>query len=407
LKVGLFIGYTEPTDGGGYTFIVELLSALERIVGQCEHDFVLCHYGCEAVAHQFPDLTAVDLKRREQQVLGLREHVLERYLQLPERIYRRIFGLKPRVQWEERVYVEEGIQFILRLSPWWGEAPRYNIPYGTLVWDLAHRNWPCFPEVGANSVWRSRQEHFALLVGRASITYTGTKRGQRELESYFQASPERIKILPHPTPSFAVVAAARPATPDVLRRLDIKKDYLFYPAQFWAHKNHIVILEACKLVRDQTGWDLGIVFTGTDKGNRGYVRAYARRLGLENICKFLDFVSQSELIELYRGALCLTYATFFGPDNLPPLEAFALGCPVVASAVPGSEEQLGDAALLFAPQDEQELARHILTLRDPDVRAQLTAKGRERTREGWTWEDYAGGLIKSLNDFASIRRVWP
>ncbi len=331
--------------------------------------------------------------------------LFERYPKLVGRIYR-VLRLKPMPLWDdEQVYVQEGIQFVLQLHPW--ETPRHNIPYGTVVWDLAHRNWPCFPEVGDLSMWVWRQEHFALLVGRASIVYTGTNRGQRELEYYFQVATEHIRVLRYPTPSFAVAAADRPVRSDVLRHLDVPKDYLFYPAQFWAHKNHVVILEACKLIRDQTGWDLGIVFTGSDKGNRDYILAHAERLGLQRVCKVFDFVDQDELVDLYKGAFCLTYATFFGPDNLPPLEAFALGCPVVASAVPGSEEQLGDAALLFAPHDEQELARHILTLRDANTRAQLISKGEKRTRGGSTWDDYASGLIKSLDDFASIRRAWP
>ena len=52
--------------------------------------------------------------------------------------------------------------------------------------------------------------------------------------------------------------------------------------------------------------------------------------------------------------------SFFGPDNIPPLEAFALGCPVIASNVPGAKEQLGDAAVLVAPEKEDQLANAIM-----------------------------------------------
>ena len=76
--------------------------------------------------------------------------------------------------------------------------------------------------------------------------------------------------------------------------------------------------------------------------------------------KILGFVKREELIALYENAMALVYATYFGPENLPPLEAFALGCPVIASSVPGSEEQIGDCALLFDPSDHSKLAEHIL-----------------------------------------------
>ncbi len=404
MKVGLFIGHVQPTDGGAYTFIVELLAGLERMVGICKHDLVICHNGCEVVANQFPGLSALDLKRHKPKVLNLCERLFDVSPERLETLYRRILRLKFKPRWDQQIYLQEGIQFVLQLWPL--AAPKFDIPYGAIVWDLAHRNLPCFPEVGSHSTWVWRQNNNELLVGRASLIYTGTKRGRRELEHYFQIPSERIVTLMVPTPSFAIAAAGRPARRDILRSFDVAKEYLFYPAQFWAHKNHVAILEACKLVRDQTSWDLGIVFTGSDKGNREYVRGYARRLGLGDACRFLDFVDQDELVELYKGAFCLTYATFFGPDNLPPLEAFALGCPVVASAVPGSEEQLGDAALLFAPQDEQALAQHILALRDSDLRSQLVAKGYKQARARLTWDEYARGLIDSVDEFASIRRAW-
>ncbi|MFM6269445.1 MAG: glycosyltransferase, partial [Dolichospermum sp.] len=56
------------------------------------------------------------------------------------------------------------------------------------------------------------------------------------------------------------------------------------------------------------------------------------------------------MTSLYINAFSLAFMSFFGPDNLPPLEAMALGCPVIASKVSGSEEQLGNNALLVNPK---------------------------------------------------------
>ena len=67
-------------------------------------------------------------------------------------------------------------------------------------------------------------------------------------------------------------------------------------------------------------------------------------------------------MKLYTNAFSLVYPSFFGPENMPPLEAFALGCPVIASEVSGAKEQLGNAAILFDPRDENDLARKIKLL---------------------------------------------
>ena len=135
------------------------------------------------------------------------------------------------------------------------------------------------------------------------------------------------------------------------------------------------------------------------------MREYARRLGLEEQVKFLGFVDQTDMIDLYKGALCLAFPTFFGPDNLPPLEAFALGCPVVASDVPGAREQLGEAAILFSPTDECALAEAILNLRDHDTRERLIKAGRARVQAN-SWESYVRSLFDSLDEFESVRRAW-
>jgi glycosyltransferase involved in cell wall biosynthesis len=52
--------------------------------------------------------------------------------------------------------------------------------------------------------------------------------------------------------------------------------------------------------------------------------------------RFLSFVTISDLIALYRHADTMAYASFSGPENLPPLEAFALGCSVGESEFPGA-----------------------------------------------------------------------
>ena len=49
---------------------------------------------------------------------------------------------------------------------------------------------------------------------------------------------------------------------------------------------------------------------------------------------------------LYTEALALVMPTYFGPTNLPPLEAFQTGTPVLYSDLPGMREQVGDAAIM-------------------------------------------------------------
>ncbi|HWM49410.1 MAG TPA: glycosyltransferase family 1 protein [Xanthobacteraceae bacterium] len=425
MKIGIFLGTMTATEGGGHTLLHDQLSALGRIRKTCGHELVLCHYNDgEELARTFPEFPRLNIDAERVHVLTEDEKLYERQLKelvireekyqwLPHvlRHVRYVLFLQPpkllsqpKLSWEDRVYQRAGIQFLIRLVPWL-EGITMDVPFAMTVWDLQHRASPWFPEVSSSQEWQRRERGYQEILRRASVLYTGTKTGRNEVTSYYSIPPERIHVLPFVTPTFAREAADRPRQADRLKRFDLPADYLFYPAQFWPHKNHVVVLEACRIVRERTGWNLGVVFSGSDKGNIEYVREYARRLGLEGVTRFPGFVDRAELVELYKSAFCMVFPTFFGPDNLPPLEAFALGCPVIASDVPGAREQLGDAARLFPPKDEHALAQAIMDLRDPAAREQLVSAG-HRVAERGSWDEYAAQMLKAVDEFSAIRRTW-
>jgi glycosyltransferase involved in cell wall biosynthesis len=112
-----------------------------------------------------------------------------------------------------------------------------------------------------------------------------------------------------------------------------------------------------------------------------------------------------DLVALYQHAHALTYLSFFGPENLPPLEAFALGCPVVAAAVPGAREQLGDAALLVPPTESARVAEAVRRLEDAALREELIERGRTRA-EALTAESFVRGVLAFFDEFEQVRKCW-
>ena len=136
------------------------------------------------------------------------------------------------------------------------------------------------------------------------------------------------------------------------------------------------------------------------------MRATAERLGVADRVRYLGFVTQEELAALYRGAVALTFASFFGPNNFPPLEAMGLGCPVLCAEAAGMREQLGDAALYFAPTDASALCELIQKVDDDDkVRSALIVGGHARaTRFGAA--DYVREVVRLFDEFQPIRDTW-
>jgi glycosyltransferase involved in cell wall biosynthesis len=191
-----------------------------------------------------------------------------------------------------------------------------------------------------------------------------------------------------------------------MQGLGLTEHYLLYPAQFWPHKNHANLFYALRLLEEKYNLKPALALVGSDKGNQGYLKRLAHELGIETQVKFLGFVGEEELVELYRNALALTYVSYFGPENLPPLEAFALGCPVIAADVSGATEQLGDAALLVDPSNVEAIADAVQLIHsDAGLRGKLVARGRARA-QSWTSSDFVRGVFSILDEFETVRRCW-
>jgi glycosyltransferase involved in cell wall biosynthesis len=301
-----------------------------------------------------------------------------------------------------RLLRSEGVQFVVHLNPY--HIITQELPYLTVLWDLEYRHQPYFPEVSDGGEWDRRERHFWGSLRRATWVVTGTSVGKADIEKCFGILGDRIAVVPLPTPSDAL--APPPDAGPVLARYGLTEDFLLYPAQFWAHKNHVTLLKALRALRD--GYDMRplLVLAGADHGNKDHVEARAREWGLAEQVRLLGFVPRQDLLALYTRARMLVNPSVFGPDNIPPLEAFALGCPVAYGRVRGAEEQLGDAALLVDLLDAAAWAEAIRSLwTDQALRDRLVERGRLRAAR-WTSRHVAAAILDLIDQVAAFRELW-
>lgn len=394
MKVAVYVRRLAPEMGGGHTYERDIVAALAAVRGSAKHDIVTAGHDPDP-----PDGWSASSYVSLHRNLGAR---IAGKIRGAVAASRHLGRSRPPRRWPGKVFESHGIDLIWCVAP---GVPTYALPYVTTIWDLQHRLQPVFPEVAAHAEWEERERFFSREIGQAAIVIVGTAAGQAEVERFYGVPATRIRRLPHPTPSFALDA---PTTTDdsALARYGLQPGYVLYPAQFWAHKNHVGLLRALRLLRDEHDVDLRAVFVGSDKGNEAHVRQVAESLGLGAQVRFLGFVPRSDLVTLYQHAFAMAYVSFFGPENLPPLEAFALGCPVVASDVPGAQEQLGDAALLAPPTSELQIANALLTLhRDASLRRRLIEHGHKRAR-AITAAHFVEGMFGIMDELEPVVRTW-
>ena len=304
-----------------------------------------------------------------------------------------------------RVLQREGIDLLVCLYP----TPigfETDTPFVMVIYDLQHRISPQFPEVGSPPERRAREYLYRNAARSAVRIIVDSKVGAEDVLTCYEKEAarlgERISVLPF-LPS---VALADRVTPEEIQRAKTRyglpSRYLFYPAQFWEHKNHVRLIEALARVRDRLGGSIPLVLSGSHSGKlreRRFtqVMATARDLRIADDIYHLGYVPDEDMAPLYGGAVALVFPTFFGPTNIPVLEAWKLGCPVLTSDIRGIREQVGDAGILVDPTSVDSMAAGIAELWTNDVLVgQLIERGQRRSA-GYTEADFSTRLTAILD----------
>jgi len=274
------------------------------------------------------------------------------------------------------------------------------------IHDLQHRLQPEFPEVSANGEWERREYRFRNGARYATLLLTDSEVGKEDiLNCYgpYGVTPDRVKVLPFIPACYLAQDVPEGERRRVRATYHLPERYLFYPAQFWPHKNHIRIVQALGLLKQAHQVKIPVVFCGSHDGEIREatfreVMTLRCQLGLEEEIRYLGYVPDADMSGLYAGAAALVMPTFFGPTNIPVVEAWRFWCPVLTSDIRGIREQAGKAAVLVDPRSVEAIADGIYQLwTDESLRNVLADAGRQRLA-AYTPDYYRRELMAILED---------
>ncbi|QQO36563.1 glycosyltransferase [Bradyrhizobium diazoefficiens] len=276
----------------------------------------------------------------------------------------------------ERALIRDGVDVVHFTSTSKRHLLLHQLPFIITIFDGCHRDAPEFPEVRTFGEFERREILFRLASTKAVAVIVNASELIDDLCRRYAMERDRAICIPF-SPSTYISRSAPDAAADaaVLAKYRIEPGYLFYPAQFWPHKNHITLLAALALLRER-GVTERLVLCGSNRSGRDKIDLAIRTYGLSDQISIIGFVESAELGALYRGASALVMPTYFGPTNLPPLEAWAVGTPVIYPEA--FKAQAGDAAILFDYDDPRSLADAIISLRAEGTRGRLSAAGHLR-----------------------------
>jgi glycosyltransferase involved in cell wall biosynthesis len=423
MRVGI-VPAANPTSGGIYQYSLTMLHALEAWRSEgCEDDFVVFASG---VAH--PDLvstTGHGWTLQPLTPLSLPQRALDALQRIvgegPHREAWRWLRRTRSLQWDKPLLHDpEIVRSRPDMKRWLQRcgidlmlypissvlAFETGLPYVMAIHDLQHRLQPEFPEVSANGEWEQREYCFRNGARYATLLLADSEVGKEDILNVYGpygVTPDRVKVLPFIPACYLALDVPESERQRVRALYSLSERYIFYPAQFWPHKNHIRVVQALGLLKQACQLKIPVVFCGSYNGEirettfREVMR-FSSQLGLEEEIRYLGYAPDEDMSGLYAGATALVMPTFFGPTNIPVLEAWAFGCPVLTSDIRGVREQVGDAALLADPTSVEAIADGIHRLwTDQELGRTLSNLGRQRLA-AYTPEDYLRRLKEILEE---------
>lgn len=271
---------------------------------------------------------------------------------------------------------------------------KLKIPYIFTVNDLMHKYYPHFPEVSSNGELDRRESMYRNGFANSLAIVCESETGKDDVISFYGSIPEKIFVFPFLPPHYLKKQFSLPEIERVKNRYKLPEKYIFYPANFWHHKNHQLIVKGLSLLKKEQGIRIDAVFIGSIMEEKAPQNCYqvtmdlARHLNVLDQVHYLGRISNDEISVLYRKACALVMPTFFGPSNIPYLEAFYLDCPVITSDLRGIKDQVDGAAILINPNYPEDLATAILQLKNPDLVRNLIDNGHIILNK-WTKSDYS------------------
>lgn len=278
-----------------------------------------------------------------------------------------------------------------------------TVPTVSVVYDLQHRQYPQF----LTPAEVARRDEELQQLRRCDRIVCISEHTRASLRQALDLPSERVQAIPIDVQ----IRLRRPSREELGRTLSslglAGRPYAFYPANFWPHKNHRMLLTAFGLLRSRRpDLDLDLVLTGALEEPARELRQAALRMGLVDRVHFLGYLGDDALAGVFEGCRMVVFPSLFEGFGIPLLEAMHFGKPVACSNVTSLPEVAGEAALFFDPRKPDEIARALAQLMDdPGLAARLARRASERLRELRS-RDMAERYVDVLGDAMKSPKVY-
>jgi glycosyltransferase involved in cell wall biosynthesis len=145
----------------------------------------------------------------------------------------------------------------------------------------------------------------------------------------------------------------------VKEKYSLPDKYIMTLSTLEPRKNMKILLEAYSAICDKVDYELVLV------GRKGWMMdEILEKYNTQNRIHITGFVEDDHVALIYKNAICFVFPSLYEGFGMPPVEALAVGTPVVASDAASIPEVLMGQAVYFKNNSKEELESILLTLNE-------------------------------------------
>ena len=225
------------------------------------------------------------------------------------------------------------------------------------------------PELFTKVDQKMREQAVNRLTGNCERIVLSSKAAQRDLAGIAPRAVGISRVL-HFVPQVDVCSNFASIS-ELENKYGFQRPYFYLPNQFWAHKNHRIVIEALALLKS-SGKNPTVLATGNNYDHRfpghfAELMAQVHRHGLEGSFLVLGVVPYHDLLSLMGHALAVINPSLCEGWSTTVEESKALGKTVLLSDIPVHREQNPEKGIFFDPRNASELADRMASVWEPDA----------------------------------------
>jgi glycosyltransferase involved in cell wall biosynthesis len=379
LKKIAILAFSNKNAGGVYQYTQSIIDALKK---DKTHTYVICCYTSD---NRFDNLN-LEIRKIEKPKIDLYKKII--------RAFQCLFFIRKSFFFTKKE-LDAFSDIDVFISPEISTYPHFymNKPFVFTLHDMQERHYPGFFSIYQKS---TRWLNNTTLAKSATKIICESSFVKNDIIKFTGVDADKINIIQSPPPeNFLHYKLEDNQFQTIKEKYNLPEKFIFYPAQCWLHKNHIKLVEAFQIISNKND-NVYLILTGSRKNNYNNLMQRIDELGLNERVRHLGYIDYEDLPYFYKLSQFLIMPTLFESVSIPIYEAFALKVAVCSSNVVALPEQVGNAGLLFDPNNIYDIALKIdLYLKNKELQKRKAALGYVKVKS-FNHEEYKEKLLKAI-----------